>query len=120
MALSVFIDEIPTKTDNLSGNELFLLEDGNTRTVLLSTVSLFSKTFTKGVSKFTIDIGDGSNNVFNVLHNLGTRDVITSVYSASNYLVLSGFRIFNTDTNTVTLSFDGVPTQDSIKVVVMG
>ena len=50
MAVSVFIDQLPTKTGNLSGNDSLLLQSTNTYSVHLSSI----KDFVKGFSTDTL------------------------------------------------------------------
>jgi hypothetical protein len=71
------------------------------------------------INKYTMDIGDNSLSAFDVPHNLGTRDIITQVYSNTTYTVTSALNIQNTDTNTVSLSFDFIPTVNELRVVVL-
>jgi hypothetical protein len=69
--------------------------------------------------KFATNIGNGSLTAFTVTHNLGTRDVITSVYDNTTYenIITS---IANTTTNTVSLSFSTAPGLNAYRVVVIG
>lgn len=54
MAVSVFIDQLPTKTDNLSGNDLLLLQSSNTFSVQLSTVKDYVKGFSGNTLSTTV------------------------------------------------------------------
>jgi hypothetical protein len=68
---------------------------------------------------FATNIGNNSLTAFNVSHNLGTRDIITQVYDNATYEnIITSIR--NTDTNTVSLSFDFAPTTNALRVVVTG
>lgn len=69
--------------------------------------------------KYATNIGNGSLKIFTVTHNLGTRDVITSVYDNSTYenIITS---VANTTTNTVSLSFSTAPGSNAYRVVVIG
>jgi len=119
MAVSFFIDQIPTKTTNLSGNELLIIEDNNTYSVSLSTIRDYVKSSTGGVSKFTAVIGDGSSKVFTISHNFGTREVVTSLYNNTTFRVVSAF-IENTTTNFVSVSFVDVPSLNDITATIIG
>lgn len=72
------------------------------------------------INKFTTNIGDGSLSAFDVIHNLNTRDIITQIYNNTNFLNVSASAIQNLDTNTVSLSFDFIPLNDELRVVVIG
>lgn len=72
------------------------------------------------IAKFATNIGDGSLTAFDVLHNLNTRDIITQIYSNTNFLNISASAIQNLNTNTVSLSFDFIPLNNELRVVVMG
>jgi hypothetical protein len=71
------------------------------------------------LNRYVQNIGNNSASVFTVTHNLGTRDVITSVYDNSTYenIITS---IANTTTNTVSLSFNNIPATNAYRVVVIG
>lgn len=69
--------------------------------------------------RYATNIGNGSLTAFTVTHNLGTRDVITSVYDNTTYenIITS---VANTTTNTVSLSFSTAPGSNAYRVVVIG
>lgn len=64
-------------------------------------------------------IGDNTNNVFDILHNFNSQDVITQVRDISTNSVVFP-SIINTSINTVTVSFNDIPTVGQYKVVIMG
>lgn len=69
--------------------------------------------------KYATAVGNGSLTSIPVTHNLGTRDVVVSVYDAASYEeVLVGS--MRTDVNTVTLNFAVAPTTGQYRVVVIG
>lgn len=70
--------------------------------------------------KYATDIGDGSATAIVVTHNLGTRDVVVSVYSASGDFdeVMCG--VEKTSINTVTLRFSVAPTTNQYRVAIVG
>lgn len=72
------------------------------------------------IGKFATNIGDSSLSAFEVIHNLNTRDIITQIYNNTNFLNVSASAIQNLDTNTVSLSFDFIPLNDELRVVVIG
>ena len=69
--------------------------------------------------KYATAVGNGSLTSIPVTHNLGTRDVVVSVYNATSYeeVLVDNVR---TDANTVTLSFATAPTTGQYRVVVSG
>jgi len=71
-------------------------------------------------TKFSEAIGDGSTLSYTVTHNLGTRDVIVTVYkNSSDYEVVFADVKHATD-NTVTVAFASAPSSNAYKVVVVG
>lgn len=70
--------------------------------------------------RFAASVGDGVSTSIDVVHNLGTRDVITTVYlNASTWDVVI-CDVQNKDANTVTLIFAVAPTSNQYRVVVVG
>lgn len=69
--------------------------------------------------KYATNIGDGTSTTIMVLHNLGTRDVVTTVYDASTYAVVN-CDIVNSGTSSLNLSFSTAPTSNQYRVVVVG
>ena len=73
----------------------------------------------QGTMKFVQYVGDGVNAVIPVVHQLGTDDLVVSLYdSGTREMVLAD--VILTDVNTVTLRFDVPPAVSGIKVVVLG
>jgi photosystem II stability/assembly factor-like uncharacterized protein len=69
-------------------------------------------------SKYTTNLGDGSNVTYPVTHSLGTRDIIAMVYSNnSNFVVYPTMSI--NSTNTMTVTFNTIPTTNEYRLVVM-
>jgi hypothetical protein len=68
--------------------------------------------------KFTASI-TGAGTSFTVTHNLGTRDVVVSVYNNSTYDVVFT-SVTHTTTDTVTISFLTAPGSTTYRVVVIG
>ncbi len=67
-------------------------------------------------------VGDGSNTVYTITHNLKTRDVVPHIYrTASPYdALLTNFSIDHTTIDTLTITFTTAPTTDEFRVVVLG
>ena len=63
--------------------------------------------------------GTAASTVTTVTHNLGTRDVVTQIYDGSSYAVVEA-QIVNTDTNTVTVTFNTATTANQYRIVVIG
>lgn len=70
------------------------------------------------VRKYAVSIGDGTATSYTVTHNLGTRDVIVSVYESSGTYAEVMCDINHTTTNTITLLFSVAPTSNQYRVVV--
>jgi hypothetical protein len=70
--------------------------------------------------RYAAAVGDGSNTSYTITHNLGTRDVVVTLYTNSGDYdeVLSDLR--HTDTNTVTLVFSSAPASNAYRVVILG
>lgn len=88
---------------------------GATLAVTPETLAAFS-----GLVRYSVsDIGDGSNTSLTHVHNLGTRDVICTLYrNSGNY-----DRVFadeqHTDENTITYIFSVAPSNDQFRSVVL-
>jgi hypothetical protein len=72
------------------------------------------------IKKFTQDIGDGTSTDIVVTHNLGTRDVVVSVYENSAPYSVVNTNVEITDDNTITVKFTTAPTNNQYRVVVIG
>lgn len=88
---------------------------GNGISVLTNTVAIDS---TVVVSKYAANVGDGSATSYTITHNLGTRDVIVSVYEASGSYAEVICDVNHATTNTITLLFSVAPTLNQYRVVV--
>ena len=88
---------------------------GNGISVLTNTVAIDSSVV---VSKYAANVGDGSATSYTITHNLGTRDVIVSVYEASGSYAEVICDVNHATTNTITLLFSVAPTLNQYRVVV--
>jgi hypothetical protein len=88
---------------------------GNGISVLTNTVAIDS---TVVVSKYAANVGDGSATSYTITHNLGTRDVIVSVYEATGSYAEVICDVNHATTNTITLLFSVAPTLNQYRVVV--
>jgi len=88
---------------------------GNGISVLTNTVAIDSSVV---VSKFAANVGDGSATSYTITHNLGTRDVIVSVYESSGSYAEVICDVNHATTNTITLLFSVAPTLNQYRVVV--
>lgn len=68
---------------------------------------------------YSADIGDGTSTVLTVTHNLGTKDVVTSVRDKTTDAVVY-CTVINATTNTVTLGFASAPAVDAYRATVVG
>jgi hypothetical protein len=88
---------------------------GNGISVLTNTVAIDSSVV---VSKYATNVGDGTATSYTITHNLGTRDVIVSVYEGSGSYAEVICDVNHATTNTITLLFSVAPTLDQYRVVV--
>ena len=88
---------------------------GNGISVLTNTVAIDSAVV---VSKYAASVGDGAATSYTVTHNLGTRDIVVSVYdNASPYSEVS-VDVAHTTTNTATIAFSIAPTSNQYRIVI--
>jgi hypothetical protein len=88
---------------------------GNGISVLTNTVAIDSAVV---VSKYATNVGDASATSYTITHNLGTRDVIVSVYEATGTYAEVMCDVNHATTNTITLLFSVAPTLNQYRVVV--
>lgn len=67
---------------------------------------------------FAASIGNGVDTLFTVTHNLGTNDVLVSVYEVSSGSDIST-NTRRASTNTVEISFGSPPTTNQYRVLVI-
>ena len=70
------------------------------------------------VTKYAANVGNGSSQAITVTHNLGTRDVIVSVYDNSSPYAEVICDVEHTSTTAITLNFTVAPTSNQYRVVV--
>ena len=70
------------------------------------------------VTKYAANVGDGSNTSYTISHNLGTKDVIVSVYDNSSPYAEVICDVQHTSTTAITLLFSVAPTSNQYRVVV--
>ena len=70
------------------------------------------------VRKYAANVGDGTATSYVITHNLGTRDVIVSVYTNSGQYAEVVCDVEHTSTTAVTLLFSVAPTSNQYRVVV--
>ena len=69
--------------------------------------------------KYSEDVGDTSNTVFALDHNLGTRDVTVQVYDNSTYDTVE-VDVVRTTADRVTVTFATAPGTNAYRVVIVG
>jgi hypothetical protein len=90
-----------------TGSRTFVMYDGS------------SWQLRSAVLKYSENVGDGVNDIFNITHSLDTEDVTISLYETSTkQLVLTDINIV--DENIVTVSFGEVPTLEQYRIVITG
>jgi hypothetical protein len=90
---------------------------GNGISVLTNTVAIDTAVV---VSKYAANVGDGSATSYTVTHNLGTKDVIVSLYDNSSPYAEVICDVQHTSTSAITLVFSTAPTSNQYRVVVHG
>ena len=70
--------------------------------------------------KFVAVIGDASNVSFDVVHNMGTRDLTVQIRENNADYNLVETDVAFKDTNTVTVSFTVAPDANAYKVIIVG
>lgn len=70
-------------------------------------------------NSYAVTIGNGSATTITVTHNLGTLDVVVSVYRLSTGTEVD-CDVTKTDGNTITLTFAEAPAASSLRVTVIG
>jgi hypothetical protein len=70
------------------------------------------------VRKYAANVGDGTATTYTVSHNLGTKDVIVSVYDNSSPYAEVVTDVQHTSTTAITLLFSVAPTSNQYRVVV--
>jgi hypothetical protein len=73
---------------------------------------------TIAVRKYAASVGDGTATTYTVSHNLGTKDVIVSVYDNSSPYAEVICDVQHTSTTAITLLFSVAPTSNQYRVVV--
>lgn len=116
--MTVWVDEGTTNGDT----GWTLTTDG---TITLGTTALtFAKsgsapTSTGTTTKYATSIGNGSLTSFTITHNLGSLDVVVSVFDNSTGDEVEP-DVTHATTNTLTLVFNVAPTTNQYRVVVIG
>ena len=72
------------------------------------------------VTKYAANVGDGSSTSITVSHNLGTKDVVVSLYDNTSPYAEVVADIQHTSTTAITLVFSTAPTSNQYRVVVHG
>jgi subtilisin family serine protease len=70
------------------------------------------------VRKYAANVGDGVATTYTVSHNLGTKDVIVSIYDNSSPYAEVICDVQHTSTTAITLLFSVAPTSNQYRVVV--
>jgi hypothetical protein len=78
----------------------------------------FALDTTIAVRKYAANVGDGTATSYTVSHNLGTKDVIVSVYDNSTPFAEVICDVQHTSTSAITLLFSVAPTSNQYRVVV--
>jgi len=84
-----------------------------------ATTAAGAKTALGFLTRYTVDVGDGSSTTVTVTHNLGTLDVQVALYEkATGSEVMAN--VTHATTNTVSLAFSSAPASAALRCVVVG
>lgn len=108
-------DPLPTSMAQGDAFILRLSSRGTTPSDLVVDVSILRSA---SAGRFAQDIGDGVASTFTVAHNLGTRDVQVQVVRVAAPYDTVDVDVDRPDTNTVQVSFAGVPSSAEFRVIV--
>jgi len=75
---------------------------------------------TGSITKQAFDIGDNSTSTFTLTHNMGTRNVHVSIYEKASPYAQVYADVAATTANTVSVTFNPVPTTNQFTAVVLG
>lgn len=67
--------------------------------------------------QFSVEIGDGTATSIDVVHNLGTRDVLVQMYDASSYETVYA-EVTRPLTSKINVRFNSAPSANDIKVLI--
>ena len=70
--------------------------------------------------KYVEVIGDASNTSFDVIHNLGTRDITVMVRENNAEYNVVETDVLMKDNNSVTIGFTDAPALNSYRVIIVG
>lgn len=70
--------------------------------------------------KYAVTFGDGSTTSYTITHNLGTQDVVATIYNAATPFAEVDCDVSHATVNTLTLAFAVAPASNSLRVVVHG
>jgi hypothetical protein len=70
-------------------------------------------------TRFATDIGNGTSTTFNIVHNMGTRDVMVQVMDNSTYSNVYP-DVLRPDVDTIRISFAVPPTVNQYRVLILG
>lgn len=78
------------------------------------------KTYVGGITRYTANVGDGTNVSYTLNHAIGTRDVHVTVYRNATPYDEVIVDVQHTDANNVTLVFSTAPATNQFRAVIWG
>ena len=113
----------PDATDTVKGKVRLATQaevDAGSTDAVVTATTLAS--YTGYVKKYAETIGDGTNTLYTITHNLNTEDVSVTIRSALTTKNMTIIAWRPTGVNTVEVEFDdtGIPANNSIRVIVIG
>jgi hypothetical protein len=70
--------------------------------------------------KYAANVGDGTSTSITVTHNLGTKDVLVTLYDNTTPFAEVECDVEHTSTSAITLKFATAPTTNQFRVVILG
>lgn len=110
-------DSLRIFASNITDSHTIVSAATTSRTLTLPDKNINLNSF---LTKFAQTIGDGVNNVYNITHNLGSIDVIVSIFynDYPHEDIIANIR--RTDINTVQLAFEEIIPLNKLRVVIVG
>ena len=117
-----FVSTIPDATETTAGKiRIATLSEVDAGTVTDAAVTPYTlNNWSKAPKRYVATIGDTTNTVYTITHNLGTRDVAVSVFNNSGNYDDVEVEVRRPTTNTVEIRLSAPPGNNALRVVIVG